>query len=188
MNELAQQGRSKILANTYSEWIKNGDRVLDVGCGDGIVTEKLQSKLKLKLSGCDIRNYLLRDFPFALMTQENKIPYADKSFDTVLFNDVLHHTSRNNQMLLIKEAVRIARKTIIILEALPSMASFVGDIILNKLTHPTMVVPLTMRTADDWIKHLEKFPVTIQTMHPNKKYPTLFPHILFALRLVERKK
>jgi SAM-dependent methyltransferase len=40
------------------------------------------------------------------------IPHADKSFDTVIFIDVLHHT--NDPMLLLKEAIRVARKCIII--------------------------------------------------------------------------
>jgi SAM-dependent methyltransferase len=41
-----------------------------------------------------------------------RIPYADNSFDVVLFVDVLHHT-RNPQVLL-DEAARVARRCVII--------------------------------------------------------------------------
>lgn len=40
------------------------------------------------------------------------LPYADSSFDTVMFVDVLHHSDSTEHLLL--EAIRLTRKTIII--------------------------------------------------------------------------
>jgi SAM-dependent methyltransferase len=40
------------------------------------------------------------------------IPYGDASFDGVMFVDVLHHTQ--DQIILLREAARVARKVIVI--------------------------------------------------------------------------
>ena len=86
--------------------------VLDVGCGDGL----LGSLLQLNATGVEVRglDVLVRSethipvIPFNGST----IPFEDKSVDTVLLIDVLHHT--NDPESILKEAQRVARESIII--------------------------------------------------------------------------
>ena len=34
--------RFRILLKAYRNWIKNGDRIIDVGCGNGIITKLVE--------------------------------------------------------------------------------------------------------------------------------------------------
>jgi len=86
--------------------------VLDIGCGDGSISKRiLQTRPDLTITGIDV---LLRDetqIPVTLYDGE-KIPFADKSFDAVIFIDVLHHT--DNPDLLLREAKRVSKQAIIL--------------------------------------------------------------------------
>ncbi len=86
--------------------------VLDVGCGDGLLGSLLQSKTQgVELKGLDVlvrKQTRIPVIPFDGST----IPFEDKSVDTILLIDVLHHTSDPGAIL--QEVKRVARKSIII--------------------------------------------------------------------------
>src|SRR5260221_12795679 len=105
--------RSKLIIDSYKNWIKTNDRVLDVGCGNGIVTEELKKYFHIDVTGCDMLNYLQVDLPFIQMHAENKLPFKQNSFDIIMFNDVLHHTAKDNQEKLLQEALRAGDKVLI---------------------------------------------------------------------------
>jgi SAM-dependent methyltransferase len=104
--------RRRVLVERLSCLIPEGATVLDVGTGDGSIAAAIrESKPGISISGIDV---LVRDgaaIPVAPFDGV-KIPYADNSYDVVLFVDVLHHT-RNPQALL-DEAARVARRCVII--------------------------------------------------------------------------
>lgn len=86
--------------------------LLDVGCGDGLLSSLLQKDRKdMTLTGIDV---LVRQNPRINVQEFNgrQIPFPDKSFDSVMFIDVLHHADEPD--ILIAEAARVARKSIII--------------------------------------------------------------------------
>ena len=104
--------RVRVLANQLSSLIPNGATLLDVGCGDGSISEQI-SRLRpdLTITGIDV---LLRErtqIPVTLYDGQT-IPFADNSFDAVMFVDVLHHTEDHE--LLLREAKRVSRQAIIL--------------------------------------------------------------------------
>jgi SAM-dependent methyltransferase len=87
-------------------------RVLDIGCGDGSISHFILSlRPDIAIQGVDV---LLR--PESKIPVQKfdgiRLPFPDKSFDAVLFVDVLHHT--DDPGVLIREAARVARSCIVI--------------------------------------------------------------------------
>jgi ubiquinone/menaquinone biosynthesis C-methylase UbiE len=74
-----------------------GHRVLDLGCGAGLFLAWLSSRSDLRLHGIDISLASLRAAhgraPSARLTLSDaeRLPYADRSFDRVVCNGAAHH-------------------------------------------------------------------------------------------------
>jgi ubiquinone/menaquinone biosynthesis C-methylase UbiE len=103
------------MVSEIEDFIKEGDKILDLGCGSGILTKKLKEKLNVNILGIDVADKRIEKIPFQKF-DGRKIPFEDNFFDTVLISFVLHHTQDPIEML--KEAKRIT-KQIIIFEDLP---------------------------------------------------------------------
>ena len=104
--------RVRVLCDHLSQLIPSNGRVLDVGCGDGLLASLiLERRRDAKISGIDV---LVREKTKIPVTGFNgsTIPFPDKSFDVVMFVDVLHHTA--DPKLLLSEAKRVAAKAILI--------------------------------------------------------------------------
>jgi SAM-dependent methyltransferase len=104
--------RVRVLRDHLAALIPQNARALDVGCGDGLLDHlMLQKRPDLELRGIDV---LVRDQTRIPVDEFDGlvIPHADASFDAVMFVDVLHHTQ--DPMILLREAVRVARKAIVI--------------------------------------------------------------------------
>jgi SAM-dependent methyltransferase len=87
-------------------------RILDVGCGDMMISKTMSENYdEIKIICIDI--YPNRECWDNYFEFDGKnIPFADKSFDVVLFSDVLHHDYYNIKTLLI-EAKRVANFIIV---------------------------------------------------------------------------
>lgn len=104
--------RSTVLARSVSELLEEGDRVLDVGCGDGEIDALIMTQQPgIRIEGLDILVRPHARIPVK-MFDGSKLPCADKSWDVVMFLDVLHHTT--NPIDLLREALRVARRSVLI--------------------------------------------------------------------------
>lgn len=181
ITEITTKYRYKLIIQAYKNWIKRGENILDVGCGDGIISERLITEFSVNLVGCDILDYLIRNIPFVKMNSKNKLPFKDNSFDVVMVNDVLHHMKKKDQIKIIKEALRLSPK-VLIFEDKPTFFGKLADVLANVLHNVKMDVPLTFREKSEWeniFKGLDTSYETIELPRP-LLYP--FSHIAFSLK------
>ena len=101
-----------MLADNITGLLDTPGRLLDVGCGDGGVTALVAQKIAgLRAHGIDVLARPQCAIP--MQTYDGRrFPFADQSFDFVLFTDVLHHTP--DPLALLREARRVARRAILI--------------------------------------------------------------------------
>lgn len=103
--------------------LDRGMSVLDVGCGEGYVGEELRARGVREAWGVDILD-LRRDKEagaFALY-DGRRLPFPDGRFDLVMLSFVLHHVPDELKIGLVREALRVARGKVFILEDTPTTA------------------------------------------------------------------
>lgn len=91
-----------------------GSSILDLGCGYGAYSLALASQNR-RCFGCDINmKYLVKAAASGLpvVAAEPALPFADRSFDTVMLLEVIEHVPQIERIL--KEAFRVARKNVLI--------------------------------------------------------------------------
>ena len=84
--------------------------VLDVGCGDGIISEAIANTGR-EVEGVEVHSRETCRVKYSLFDGK-KLPFPDQSFDAVMLVDVLHHT--DNIQELLRECRRVSRKCIVI--------------------------------------------------------------------------
>lgn len=104
--------RVRVLAGEIADLLPDQGHMLDVGCGDGLLASVIQSKKPgVTVTGIDV---MARPGTHIPVTEFDgyTIPFPDRSFESVIFVDVLHHT--NHPAVLLREAVRVARESIVL--------------------------------------------------------------------------
>ena len=97
--------RRNVLSRQLTGLISQASSVLDIGCGDGMLGERLtEERPDLQIRGID---KIVRERVNGRIDSFDgtRLPYADNSFDVTLLVDVLHHAE--NPFALFKEAVRV---------------------------------------------------------------------------------
>jgi ubiquinone/menaquinone biosynthesis C-methylase UbiE len=100
------------------------ESVLEIGPGPGIVSEIL-NKMNVKVTTLDIDHRLKPN----VCADATVLPFADKSFDTVLAAEILEHIPFNEVPKALKELSRVAGKSIVI--TLPHFSHFAPSIALK---------------------------------------------------------
>ncbi len=104
--------RSRVLAQRVGELLKDGERVLDVGSGDGEIDSLIMAERpSITIEGLDVMVRTQTQIPVKRFDGLH-LPFDDKSWDVVMFVDVLHHTT--HQVQLLREASRVARRGVLI--------------------------------------------------------------------------
>jgi len=93
--------------------VSDGDKVLDVGCGNGSLTHAISKKANIQAYGVDISPNMIAEcraryegIEFEVSNGE-RLEFEDGSIDTVTICCVLHHL--NNAQNFIKEAGRVLK-------------------------------------------------------------------------------
>lgn len=172
--------RAHIIAKTYKSWLGKKTKVLDVGCGTGVVGDELSKSLGIKISGCDTDKYIIRKIPFKKMESAKHLPYEPHSFDSVMFNDVLHHTDYKTQKELIVDSTRLA-KSVLVFELKPTFIGRALDFLLNKIHNPNMEIPFTYRKKGEWEKLFRSLNLDFESKKVVSPFFYPFSHIAFRL-------
>lgn len=110
-------GRWKPVARDIIEHfnLKDGDKVLDVGCAKGFLVKDLLSECPgLEVFGVDISEYALKNCEPEVVGRLHKgfahdLPFPDKSFDAVLSINTLHNYSKDGVKDALKELQRVSK-------------------------------------------------------------------------------
>ena len=88
---------------------------LDVGCGDGTLTGRLQDQLGLRAFGCDFEETLVSrahtSHPEVVLSVQAlpRLAFLGESFDLVLASEVLYYLKESSQVAAIDEFCRVLR-------------------------------------------------------------------------------
>jgi ubiquinone/menaquinone biosynthesis C-methylase UbiE len=103
--------------------IAEGSSVLDIGCGTGLLCFALKQQKNCRVVGLDLS---LRMLEFARKSKPAQgvtfvhgdatdlSAYADRSFDCATLLMLIHELPKSQQILVLKEALRVAGRVIII--------------------------------------------------------------------------
>ena len=158
-----------------TDLLKEGDRLLEIGCGIGSVVHALSEK-GYSITGMDISQeairYGLEKYgPIDLQVQAaEKLPYENESFDVVLSFDLFEHIARID--MHVQEVVRVLKSGGYYLFQTPNKYSnVVFETLAHKSlkwrrAHPSLHTPRTLRRR--LARH--GFEVDFRKMDPMNEY------------------
>lgn len=97
--------------------LKDGDKVLEVGCGNGYYLSLLNRLgIKLSLTGVDVDKLALKDAKKfindskvkVVFADASKIPFPSNSFDKIVMSEVIEHV--NDEKKVLKEVHRVLKR------------------------------------------------------------------------------
>ena len=110
---------SKLLrAHRVARRLHDGEEVLDVGCGDVRLLRDLALFRNLKRRvGIDVALPQAPDSGIEVAAYDGEaLPFADGSFDSVIFGYFLHYLTRDHAVRLLEEGCRVARRSLFVLD------------------------------------------------------------------------
>jgi ubiquinone/menaquinone biosynthesis C-methylase UbiE len=108
----------KLFTKTFDNFIDKDIKILDFGCGPGIMSQFFTNYTGIDIDKTRIdyakKIYVQKTF---ILVNENdkKLPFEDNSFEAILFNDCLHHISNFHISKFLPELHRILKKDGIII-------------------------------------------------------------------------
>jgi len=121
---------------TILPFVPEGPRLLDAGCGDSEMLERLRENKKLKFSvGIDIHKNLAKgDFPVLRADAEN-VPFKRDSFDCVIASAVLEHLPQPEKAISEFKDILVSKGILIITTPNPIYSKFAKLAALFKLKY-----------------------------------------------------
>jgi methionine biosynthesis protein MetW len=112
-----REGQRHERFDAIMEMLTPDSRVLDIGCGDGVLCSLLDGELGCAVCGADFSKVALervkeRGFPVVQVDIEKPLPFVDDSFDHVVCSEVLEHLFDPRAAL--KEMVRVASRSVVV--------------------------------------------------------------------------
>jgi len=111
---LAEDPKNQHRARMLEEMVPaDVESILDVGCGDGAVTDHLAQRWSV--TGLDSSPTALEHVQTdAVLGSATQLPFADQSFDLVLSSEMLEHMPTDDYHRAISEMARVSRRYLLI--------------------------------------------------------------------------
>lgn len=107
VNASARTRNIKVIEQLFSQIdLSNAKKVLEVGCGIGVLSSYLAEKYKWEVTGIDLdseqierakNDYRENKYLKFFEADATKLPFGDNKFDLVLSVDALHHIPNRNK-------------------------------------------------------------------------------------------
>ncbi|HSV61957.1 MAG TPA: class I SAM-dependent methyltransferase [Chthoniobacterales bacterium] len=110
---------SKMLrAHRLARRLDDGEEILDVGCGDaGLLRDLALFRTLKRRVGIDVELPRTSEPQIEVAAYDGQsLPFADSSFDSVIFGYFLHYLTREHALRLLKEGCRVARRNLFVLD------------------------------------------------------------------------
>lgn len=155
-----------------------GNRILDLGCGDGMLLNRIfqqNSRIGSKIEHfephmsitpnyirVDVENYIAKenkDLSFVSYSEAHILPFDNRIMDTTILWTVLHHAT--DPEFLLKEAIRVTNKRIIIVEGyIEDQETYILNYFLDWFFNRpgkgiNVNLPLNYKTVQQWKKIFE---------------------------------
>ncbi len=104
-------------ASRIARRVRDGDAVLDVGCGAGHLLTEIAMFREIRPFGVDVSldRYVFKEIPAARFDGRS-LPFSKGSFDVTVCCYVMHHLTPQQAKQLLGEMVRVTRRRIVLLE------------------------------------------------------------------------
>ena len=195
-----KQSREQFFLHKVAKFLRESGSIVDIGAGSGGFSATLKDKYKLKPTMIEVEpgwsntgNKLVFIPRLKRFASENniplvfydgsKLPFESSAFDTSLVAFVLHHTDNPEQIL--REAVRVSRKRIIVYEDIPSNSwqGFwyrIGDSLIN---FELFGHPHNNKSREEWLKLFDY--LGLKVVHEDswvgRWFGIPFPNTVFVL-------
>ena len=125
-----------------------GKTVLEVGCGDGFLANKMSGTYKVTATDIITDKNLKNKFPSVTFKQANieKLPFKDASFDTVVTTHTLEHVQ--NIFQAIEELRRVTKKRLIIVVPMQRPYKYTFDLHLHFFPYPASLMAIMGNRKD----------------------------------------
>ena len=105
--------RMKIKLDRIAAYLEEGDRVLDIGTGNGGLCRELRGR-GYEVQPVDVKDISFFDDVKPLIYDGRKLPFKDGEFPVTMLITVLHHIPEPEQVL--DEAIRVSGRRVIVME------------------------------------------------------------------------
>lgn len=179
-NKLVYSRRMDRLTELLLPLLQNSKNILDVGCGDGkIDCHLLDRDTNINIKGIDV---LVRPETYIEVEQYDgkNIPYKDKTFDTIMVIDVLHHTDDPNA--IVAELTRVSSKYVVIKDHIKKgIISYLKLRIMDYVgnAHYHVRLPYNYQTLEQWKNIFDVNNLEVVKMERRLNLYTGLFHVLF---------
>ena len=176
------RGRSEEVARRISSYIKQTDKIIDIGSGSGDVSLVLQSQ-GMNTTPVDVGDFHGPRLIKTIIYDGKKLPFKDQSFNKALLLMVMHHTP--NPELIFREATRVAKEIVVIETSYATSFAKIHTVITDAIGNLRLEAFWnSYKTDQEWRKifNINGFKVVDSHKYHDRNIGLPFLHISYYLK------